>query len=117
MKELYEESDAYPIYEGRIGASPREMRGVLLDAAQSTQYQCLSPLAVLDEIEALCQRKTEFEWLQQDIVAGGYHDVKEFREALLERALSTSGRRSSTPRAASSTRGSTPSSSSGTSST
>ena len=42
---------------------------------------------MLDEIEALCQRKTEFEWLQQDIVAGGYHDVKEFRGAVLERLL------------------------------
>lgn len=87
VKEVFEESDAYPIYEGRVGASPREMRGVLLDAAQSTAYRCLSPLAVLDEIEQLCQRKTEFEWLQQDTQAGGYHDVKLFREALMSRLL------------------------------
>ncbi len=87
VKDLHAESDSYPIYEGRVGASPREMRGVLLDASQSGTYRCLSPLAVLDEIEALCQRKTEFEWLQQDIVAGGYHDVKEFRGAVLERLL------------------------------
>src|SRR5262249_41858534 len=66
---------------------PREMRGVLLDAAQSTIYRCLSPLAVLDEIEQLCQRKTEFEWLQQDTQAGGYHDVKLFRETLFSRLL------------------------------
>ena len=87
VKDLYAESDAYPIYEGRIGASPREMRGVLLDAAQSTIFKCLSPLAVLDEIDALSQRKAEFEWLQQEIVPGGYHDVKEFRASLLERLL------------------------------
>jgi predicted Ser/Thr protein kinase len=87
VREVFEESDAYPIYEGRIGASPREMRGVLLDAAQSTVYRCLSPLAVLDEIEQLCQRKAEFEWLQQDTQAGGYHDVKLFRETLLSRLL------------------------------
>ena len=54
---LHAESDAYPIYEGRIGASPREMRIVLLDAAQSLMYKCLSPLAVLDEIEQLSTRK------------------------------------------------------------
>ena len=87
IREVFEESDAYPIYEGRIGASPREIRGVLLDAAQSTQYRCLSPLAVLDELEQLSQRKSEFEWLQQDMQAGGYHDVKLFRETLLSRLL------------------------------
>ena len=89
VKEIYQESDAYPIYEGRIGASPREMRGVLLDAAQSHVYRCLSPLAVIDEIEALCQSKAEFEWLQQESISGGYHDVKEFRSALLGRLLDT----------------------------
>jgi predicted Ser/Thr protein kinase len=89
VREVYEESDAYPIYEGRIGASPREMRVVLMDAAQSQQYKCLSPLAVLDEIEVLCNRKSEFEWLQQDAMAGGYHDVKQFRESLFTRLLTT----------------------------
>lgn len=84
---LYEESDAYPIYEGRVGASPREMRVVLLDAAQSPKFQCLSPLAVLDEIEQLCQRRSEFEWLQQDPLGGGYHDTKQFLESLSARLL------------------------------
>ena len=82
IAEIYNESDAYPIYEGRIGASPREMRVVLLDAAQSTKYTCLSPLAVLEEIEQLCERTSEFDWLQQEIVGGGYHDVKQFIEAI-----------------------------------
>lgn len=89
VRDVFEESDSYPIYEGRIGASPREMRVVLLDAAQSTVYKCLSPLAVLDEIEQLCQRKAEFEWLQQDTQAGGYHDVKLFRETILTRLLAS----------------------------
>ena len=89
VKEVYDESDAYPIYEGRIGASPREMRVVLMDAAQSQQYKCLSPLAVLEEIDLLCNRKSEFEWLQQDAIAGGYHDVKQFRESLHARLLTT----------------------------
>jgi serine protein kinase len=87
VREVFEESDAYPIYEGRIGASPREMRVVLLDAAQSTAYPCLSPLAVLDEIEQLCMRKSEFEWLQQESQPGGFHDVKLFREALFQRLI------------------------------
>jgi predicted Ser/Thr protein kinase len=87
VKDVYQESDSYPIYEGRVGASPREMRGVLLDAAQSDRYECLSPLAVLEEIERLCNRKSEFEWLQQETQSGGYHDTKLFREALSERLL------------------------------
>lgn len=89
VREVFEESDSYPIYEGRIGASPREIRGVLLDAAQSASYRCLSPLAVLEEIEQLCERKGEFEWLQQDTQAGGYHDVKLFRETLFSRLLTS----------------------------
>ncbi len=87
LREVYEESDSYPIYEGRVGASPREMRVVLLDAAQSARFRCLSPVAVLEEIEALCERKAEFEWLQQETVTGGYHDVAAFREALSGRLL------------------------------
>jgi serine protein kinase len=89
VRELYEESDTYPIYEGRIGASPREMRAVILDAAQSTQFECLSPLAVLDELEVLCERKNEFEWLQQDAISSGYHDVRQFRESLGARLLTS----------------------------
>ena len=85
VDQVYAESDSYPIYEGRVGASPREMRVVILDAAQSTAYRCLNPLAVLDEIDVLCQQRAEFEWLQQDPIAGGFHDVKQFREALAGR--------------------------------
>ncbi len=87
IREVWSESDAYPIYEGRVGASPREMRVTLLDAAQSPQFKCLNPVAVLEEIEALCQRKNEFEWLQQDAIVGGYHDVKAFRDTLNARLL------------------------------
>jgi len=84
---LYEESDSYPIYEGRVGASPREMRVAILDAAQSPKFSCLSPIAVLDEIEQLTQRRAEFEWLQQDPLGGGYHDTKQFLESLQSRLL------------------------------
>jgi serine protein kinase len=90
IREIWAESDAYPIYEGRVGASPREIRVALLDAAQSPAFRCLSPLAVLDELDALCQRKNEFDWLQQDPIAGGYHDVKVFRDTLFARLLGVS---------------------------
>jgi predicted Ser/Thr protein kinase len=90
IKDVWTESDAYPIYEGRVGASPREMRVALLDAAQSTKFRCLNPQAVLEEIEALCERRNEFEWLQQDAVGGGYHEVKVFIDVLFGRLLHAS---------------------------
>ncbi|MEO7035405.1 MAG: serine protein kinase PrkA [Polyangiaceae bacterium] len=85
--QLYRESEAYPIYEGSIGASPREMRTVLLDAAQDPRFDCLSPLAVLSELDKLCERTSEYNWLQEERLAGGYHDHVLFRKALHARLL------------------------------
>lgn len=87
IDEVYDESKPYPIYEGRVGASPRELKTVLLDAAQNPNFKCLSPLAVLDELEELSARTTEYEWLQQDALSGGYHDTKSFRDYCKDRLL------------------------------
>jgi predicted Ser/Thr protein kinase len=84
---LAHESHAYPIYEGSTGASAREMRGVLLDAAQSSRYECLSPLAVLDELDRLCEHANEYAFLEEERLPGGYHDHVLFRQALRERLL------------------------------
>lgn len=85
---LYDESDSYVIYEGSVGASPREMRTVLLDAAQSTQYPwSLSPFAVLIELEHLCRRTNEYAWLQEERQPGNYHDFEGFRRLLRVRLL------------------------------
>ncbi len=87
IADLYHETDAIPIYEGSTGASPREMRTVLLDAAQDPRYGYLSPFAVLDELDRLCERASEYAFLQEDRLPGGYHDHSGFRRALLERLL------------------------------
>jgi serine protein kinase len=76
IKDLWHESDTYPIYEGRVGASPREMQGVLLAAAGSPRYEYVSPLVVLDEIVELCRQTSLYEFLRQDVQPGGYHDHK-----------------------------------------
>jgi predicted Ser/Thr protein kinase len=76
-QELYEESDAYPNYEGRSGASAREIKTALFNAAQNPDYRCLNALAVLEELEALCRDKSVYEFLQQEVV-DGYHDHEEF---------------------------------------
>ena len=87
IPQLYTESDVYPIYEGSTGASPREMRSVLLDAAQSLRFESLSPLAVLDGLDELCERTSEYAWLQEERMPGGYHDHGLFRETLRQRLL------------------------------
>lgn len=74
---LYEESDAYPNYEGRSGASAREIKTALFNAAQSPEHDSLHPLAVLKELLALTRDKSVYEFLQQEIV-DGYHDHAEF---------------------------------------
>jgi predicted Ser/Thr protein kinase len=89
IPDLFSESEAYPIYEGSVGASPREMRTVLLDAAQNPRFDCLSPLAVLEELDRLCERTNEYIFLQEERLPGGYHDHVLFRSALRERLLSS----------------------------
>jgi predicted Ser/Thr protein kinase len=78
---LYEESDAYPNYEGRSGASAREIKTALFNAAQSPEHDSLHPLAVLKELQALTRDKSVYEYLQQEIV-DGYHDHAEFVRAV-----------------------------------
>jgi len=70
-----------------VGASPREMRSVLLDAAQSPRYECLSPLAVLSEIDKLCERVGEYQFLEEERLPGGYHDHVLFRKVIRTRLL------------------------------
>lgn len=74
---LYKESLSYPNYEGRFGASAREIRTALLNAAHHEQYAYLSPLAVFDEIREILKAKSVYEWLRQDVV-GRYHDHEAF---------------------------------------
>ncbi|MEO5971647.1 MAG: serine protein kinase PrkA, partial [Bdellovibrionia bacterium] len=77
LKKLRDEYSNIPYYEGRMGASAREMKALLLDAAQNPEFYCLSPLAVFREMEEFIKRVTENEFLKQEI-KDGYHDSSEF---------------------------------------
>lgn len=83
---LYEESDAWPNYEGRSGASAREIKTALFNAAQSTEHDSLHPLAVIKELASLVRDKSVYEFLQQEIV-DGYHDHAEFVRVIEEQYL------------------------------
>lgn len=72
-------------YEGILGASPREMRTLLLDAAADPDHSCLSPVAVLERLEAFCERE-DYAFLKIP-VEHGYHDPKAFVRLVRERWL------------------------------
>ena len=89
IDKIARESDNYPNYEGRTGASPREMKLLLMNAAQSPKYQCLSPFAVFDELEDLVRGVTVYEFLKQEPLPGGFHENRKFifqvRDRLIDR--------------------------------
>lgn len=64
-------------YEGQLGASAREMRTALLNAAQNAKYRSLTPIAIFDELEELIKDKSLYLFLRQE-PRGGYHDHAEF---------------------------------------
>jgi predicted Ser/Thr protein kinase len=87
IDKIWGESDAYPNYEGRTGASPREVKTLLLNAAQNARYVCVSPLAVFDEMEELVKNVTVYEFLKQEPLPGGYHENKKFIHLVREKFL------------------------------
>ncbi|HET6147471.1 MAG TPA: serine protein kinase PrkA [Polyangia bacterium] len=89
IDKIARESDNYPNYEGRTGASPREMKLLLMNAAQSIKYHCLSPFALFDELEDLVRGVTVYEFLKQEPLPGGFHENRKFifqvRDRLIDR--------------------------------
>lgn len=63
-------------YEGAVGASPRELLLVLQEAAQNTLYSYVSVHAVLAELEALCEKKSDYDFLNFP-ADGAYHNPEE----------------------------------------
>jgi predicted Ser/Thr protein kinase len=78
LERIAKESDAYPNYEGRTGSSPREMKLLLMNAAQSPKFKCLSPFAVFEELEELVRSVSLYDFLKQEPLSGGYHENRKF---------------------------------------
>ncbi len=87
IKEIRAEDASSWSYEGRYGASPRLIRQVLLRASLSRKYKCLSPFAVLEDLENLTEQVREHPFLERKVESGGYHDVKAFVEQVEEQIL------------------------------
>jgi hypothetical protein len=87
IKDLWHESETYPIYEGRIGASPREMQSVILATVGSTRTTFVSPLVALEEITELCKHSGLYDFLRQDVQPGGYHDHRGLIDVVRDRLM------------------------------
>ena len=87
VRAILEEHEDGPLYEGSFGASPREVRALLLGAAGRGERGLITPLDVLDAIEEFC-RIGEYEFLKRN-PDGEYYAHEEFvnvaREAWLDR--------------------------------
>ncbi|MBX9703622.1 MAG: hypothetical protein K2X39_05670, partial [Silvanigrellaceae bacterium] len=75
--EIMKESQSSIAYEGRFGASPREMKMLLYFAANNSRRDSLSPLAIFEEIDKLTRDRTVYDYLQFE-PRGGYHDYRDF---------------------------------------
>lgn len=73
-------------YEGRRGASPREMKTILLNASQNDAFPTLSPLAVFEELRELVKDPSVFPFLQQE-PDGPYHRHDALIDTVEERYL------------------------------
>ena len=80
---IYKQVGGWSLYEGSVGASAREIRTALLNAANSEFYGYLSPLAVFREIEKLVSNTSVYEFLKQE-VRDGYHDHKGFLSIVMD---------------------------------
>ncbi len=75
---LWRETRTSPNYEGRTGASPRELQTVLFNAANTKAATFVSPTMILEEIEELCKQTSVYQFLRQESLPGGYHDHRRF---------------------------------------
>ena len=65
------------LYEGRYGASPREISAILYRAAQNPNHATLTPVVIFKELERLIKDQTVYEFLQIE-PQGLYHNYEEF---------------------------------------
>jgi predicted Ser/Thr protein kinase len=85
VAEVEQEGAAVSDYEGISGASPREVRMLLLDAASDYDEPCVSPVTLLQKMAEFCERDDyEFLKAQPD---GPYRDHRAFVDQVRERWL------------------------------
>lgn len=63
-------------YEGAVGVSPREVKTILLTAAQSEKHGAFVPMCVFDEIERVVANPSMYTFLRQRSVGPFFHQAK-----------------------------------------
>lgn len=72
---LYNEYAHDGAYEGRFGASPREIRMLILNAAQDQRFDHVSAQAIFEQIKILITQQSSYEFLRREPVRG-YRDAQ-----------------------------------------
>jgi serine protein kinase len=85
IEEVELQGGASSDYEGINGASPREIRMLLLDAAAGFEEPCVSPVTFLTRLAEFCDRD-DYEFLKEQ-PDGAYRDHGAFVEVVHERWL------------------------------
>ncbi|MFO0748601.1 MAG: serine protein kinase PrkA [Myxococcota bacterium] len=86
LPEILAEGQDLPDSEGLSGASPREMKQVLLNTLQNKRHWGLSPLGILEELREHVKMRSVYEYLQAKR-DGGYHDHEGFIDQVFDRWL------------------------------
>lgn len=81
--QLKEEHENIVVFEGRFGASPREIKTILHRASQNPNYTALTPMAIFDELDLLVKDRTVYDFLQIE-PRNKYHDVLLFNQLIKE---------------------------------
>ncbi|MFW2387563.1 MAG: serine protein kinase PrkA [Polyangiales bacterium] len=85
VSEVEAQGAASSDYEGINGASPREIRMLLLDAAHDFEEPCVSPMSFLNRLTEFCERD-DYDFLKEQ-PDGLYRDHGSFVDVVKERWL------------------------------
>jgi serine protein kinase len=77
LVKIWTETESEIVYEGRTGASPREIKTLVLNAAQNTKHGCVTPEAVFEELKGLVQESSFYPYLRME-PKDGYYDHRKF---------------------------------------
>ena len=80
-EQIHQESRGTVVYEGRFGASPREIKSILYKAVQNKKSPTLTPMAIFSELEKIVKDRSVYEFLQLE-PRGKYHQPKEYIETI-----------------------------------
>jgi serine protein kinase len=83
IPQLRDEHDRDARYEGRVGASIRDLRSAMLRAAIRGEGACVTPTAVVEEFGQLIQEKSTYRFLQFE-ADGDYHEPQALLDAVVD---------------------------------